>query len=50
MGLVTAMWPDSVLRKALDLRRIHQAFGLTSLGLTTIAVVSGIMDQLYTGT
>jgi len=49
MGLVTAMWPESVLRKALDLRRIHRALGLTSLGMTTIAVVSGIMDQLSYG-
>ena len=45
MGTLTALFPGSVLRTAFDLCRIHQAIGLTSLGLTTISVVTGIMDE-----
>ena len=50
MGYLTAMHPDSVFRKAFDLRRIHRVIGLSSLGLTTVAVISGIMDKLPYGT
>ena len=49
MAALTALWPESTLRQAIDLVAVHRALGLTSLGLTTIAAVSGIMDKLGEG-
>lgn len=49
MGILTACFPESIFRRAFDLRRIHRALGLSSLGLTTHAIVSGVMDALPTG-
>ncbi len=49
MGCLTAVYPDSVFRTAFDLCGIHCVLGLGSLGLTTAAVLTGIMDQLPKG-
>ncbi len=49
MGVLTAVHPESSFRKAFDLRGIHRVLGLSSLGLTTVAVLSGIMDKLPNG-
>ncbi len=49
MGLLTACRPSSPLRTACDLRRIHRALGLTALGLTVLAVVTGITEHLPEG-
>ena len=49
MGVLTAFYPESIFRKAFDLCRIHRVIGLSSLGMTTHAIISGVMDALPTG-
>jgi len=49
MSTLTAFYPESVLRKAFDLRRIHQTMGLTAFGLTVVAILTGINSQLGQG-
>jgi len=45
MTLLTKFMPDSPLR-AYDLRGVHKRFGLVAFGLTTVAVLTGITNQL----
>mmetsp|Transcript_13709 Transcript_13709/g.13254 ORF Transcript_13709/g.13254 Transcript_13709/m.13254 type:complete len:516 (+) Transcript_13709:291-1838(+) len=47
MGIITAAKACVQFRSTYDLRVIHRAFGTTSLGLTVIAILTGIMS--YTG-
>ena len=49
MGILTMVSPANRLRDAFDLRRVHRALGLTALGLTVLAVLTGIMDRLPQG-
>lgn len=49
MSTLTAFHPESVLRKAFDLRRIHQTIGLTAFGLTVVAILTGINNELGQG-
>mmetsp|Transcript_32442 Transcript_32442/g.46781 ORF Transcript_32442/g.46781 Transcript_32442/m.46781 type:complete len:495 (+) Transcript_32442:26-1510(+) len=49
MSTLTAFHPESLLRKAFDLRRMHQTIGLTAFGLTTVAILTGINNSLGQG-
>jgi hypothetical protein len=49
MALLTRFNPDSILRKAFDLRLIHKFIGLAAFGLTTVAILTGITDWLPLG-
>eukprot|EP01038_Epipyxis_sp_PR26KG_P015376 gene15376-20729_t len=48
MAALTACWPNSFIRKKFDLLRIHRHIGMISYGLSAIAVVTGIINQLPT--
>lgn len=49
MASLTQYFPDSIVRKAYDLKSIHQSVGLIAFGLTILSVETGIMDQLGQG-
>lgn len=49
MGLLTALAPDSSIHKTYNLLFVHRVIGLTSLGMSTAAIIAGIMDQLPQG-
>ena len=50
MATLTRFRPESVLRKAFDLKSAHKFLGSWSLTLTTIAVLTGVMDLMPSGT
>ncbi len=50
MATLKIFHPTSTFRTAFNLVAIHRVLGLTSLGLTTAAVLSGIMDRMPQGT
>jgi hypothetical protein len=49
MASLTRFYPDSILRQAFDLKSAHRNLGVCVLTLTTIAVLTGIMDYLPVG-
>lgn len=49
MGLLTACYPNSIIRKAFPMLAIHKAIGLVSFGITMCAVETGIMDATGRG-
>lgn len=49
MASLTRCYPDSILRKAFDLKTGHKNLGILVLVFTTIAILTGIMDQLPQG-
>ena len=50
MAILTRFYPESVFRKAFDLKAAHRTLGLLSLFLTMATVLTGIMDHLPAGT
>jgi cytochrome b-561 len=49
MAILTRWFPSNVMRVALDLRRIHRAVGMAAFGLTSMAILTGINNQLPYG-
>ncbi len=49
MAILTRFFPDSILRKAFDLKNAHKNLGILALFMTTMSIVSGVMDQLPQG-
>jgi hypothetical protein len=49
MAILTRFYPDSILRKAFDLKGAHKNLGLACLFLTAMCVLTGVMDQLPQG-
>ncbi len=49
MALLTKFWPNSIFRRAFDLRSAHKNIGILAFIGTTIAIVTGVMDQMPHG-
>lgn len=45
MAVLTFIFPNSILRKAIDFSSLHRVIGLIAFGLSTIASITGIMNQ-----
>lgn len=49
MATLTRFFPDSILRKAFDLKNAHKNLGILALVMTTMSIWTGVMDQLPQG-
>ena len=49
MAILTRFYPDSILRKAFDLKDGHKTLGTLALMMTTMSILTGVMDQLPVG-
>eukprot|EP01035_Chromulina_nebulosa_P016970 gene16970-22466_t len=50
MAFLTMFYPDSWIRKAIDMRANHKFYGMVALGLIVLSIVTGVMDELGQGT
>jgi hypothetical protein len=49
MGLLTLLHPTATAHKAVDLRGLHRVIGFCSVGLSAIAIATGVMNVLPIG-
>jgi hypothetical protein len=49
MGIMTAFWPESALKRNIDWGYFHRAFAALTMGLSLMAITTGVMDRLSEG-